>query len=470
MLGFDLAWDPAYYEDTDLCLKISSQGLKIYYCPSSTVVHYESVTTSDTSQALRLDNLKEVNRQKFVARWGDRLRGNGAEGPPAPTYPNSCITTAREPLRRLAVYAPDKFYPGGSERYILAFADALKDTHRVWLITSERYSRIRVHTVARELGIELGRVNVASLDELAGMERFDIALVAGSEILPPVQPVGRRTFYYCHVPFNVPRSELARRWAWWNRYERCLVSSDRVRQTIFASLRELHLPEKPFDLIPPPFAPLNIEDSSFRFKENIILHVGRFRAGKLSKHQDKLISVFGTLLESGITGQLHLAGVVQPDINGRNFYLYCQKMAQNLPVYFHPNVPRRRLEALYRRSACFWAWAGDSQHRTTPEMIAASARISIREAQSAGCICFIVDEKACLDNVRNGLDGFVITDAEDLVRLTHRALIEKDAPWATDMRSRAVERARLIFPSFQQRCRELASSGAEQEHENTHAG
>ena len=123
-------------------------------------------------------------------------------------------------------------------------------------------------------------MNVASLDELAGMEPFDIALVAGSEILPPVQPLARRTFYYCHVPFGVPRSELARRWAWWNRYERCLVSSERVRQAIVAGLRELHLPEKPFDLIPPPVAPLDIDGSSFCSKENIILHVGAFSRRK----------------------------------------------------------------------------------------------------------------------------------------------------------------------------------------------
>ena len=98
-------------------------------------------------------------------------------------------------------------------------------------------------------------------------------------------------------------------------------------------------------------------------------------------------------------------------------------------------------------------------------MIAASPRIGIREAQSAGCICFIVDENACLDAVRNGLDGFVTKDAEDLVRLTHRALMEKEAPWATEMRSRAVERARSISSSFRERCRELVSSSAQQEHE-----
>jgi hypothetical protein len=162
--------------------------------------------------------------------------------------------------------------------------------------------------------------------------------------------------------------------------------------------------------------------------------------------------------------QLHLAGVVQADMNSRNFFLYCRKITNNLPVYFHPNVPRQQLEALYRRSACFWAWAGENKHQTTPEWIAASARISIREAQSAGCICVIVDGNAGLGEVQNGLDGFVVDGAGDLVRLTHRALMEKDAPWATDMRSRAVERAGSISASFQERCRELVSSGAAQEH------
>jgi glycosyltransferase involved in cell wall biosynthesis len=323
---------------------------------------------------------------------------------------------------------------------------------------------MRAYTVARELGIELESVNVASLDELAGMESFDIALVAGSEILPPVPPLARRTFYYCHVPFGVPSGELARRWAWWNRYERCLVSSDRVRQTIIASLRELHLPEKPLNLIPPPSTPLNVQESSLCSKENIILHVGHFCEGDTSKHQDKLISAFGTLLDGGIMAQLHLVGVVQADMNSRNFFLYCRKITNNLPVYFHPNVPRQQLEALYRRSACFWAWAGENKHQTTPGWIAASARISIREAQSAGCICVIVDGNAGLGEVQNGLDGFVVDGAGDLVRLTHRALMEKDAPWATDMRSRAVERAGSIFASFQERCRELVSSGAAQEH------
>jgi GT2 family glycosyltransferase/glycosyltransferase involved in cell wall biosynthesis len=458
VLGFDLAWDPAYYEDTDLCLKISSRGRKIYYCPSSKVVHFESVTTSDSSHALGLDNLKEVNRQKFVLRWGDRYQHNSSAALPAPTHPSSCAVTAREPLRRLAVYAPDDFSQGGSERYILAFADALKKTHRVSLITSERYSRIRVSTVARELGIELGDVNVASLDELAGMERFDIGLVAGREILPAARPFARHMFFYCHVPFAVPRTELARRWAWWDGYERCLVASARIGEEVTAALRQLHLPEIPVDLLPPSVPTLNVDRAALRLKDNIILHVGRFCTGRLSKHQDGLIEAFQSLLNHDITAQLHLAGIVPPDRKAREFYLYCRRKAQRLPVYFHPNASRQQLETLYRRSACFWASAGGNEHRTTAEVIAAYPRSSMQEAQAAGCICFSVGEDICHDSIQSGLDGFVAADAEELVRLTRRALTEKDAAWSIDMRLRAVERAGRTSACFEQRCRELAGS------------
>jgi GT2 family glycosyltransferase/glycosyltransferase involved in cell wall biosynthesis len=462
VLGFDLAWDPAYYEDTDLCLKISSQGRKIYYCPSSTVMHFESVTTSDMSQTLEPDHLKEVNRQKFVARWGDRLRRKGSEAPTAPTYPSIAATAIREPPRRLAIYAPDDFSLGGNERCILGFADALKETHRVWLIAPERYSRMRVCTIARELGITLGDVNVASLDEVIGKEHFALGFVVGREILPPVQPIARHTFYYCRVPLAVTPAELARRWAWWHGYQRCLVPCARIREEVLATLRQVRLPEISLDLLPPAFTPLELADDAFRVKDDIILHVGRFCIGQLSKRQDRLIEAFETLLGSDIRAQLHLAGIVPPDRNARDFYLNCRKRAQHLPVYFHPNASRQHLEALYRRSACFWASAGANEHWTTAELIAGYPRTSMLEAQSAGCICFSFGEELCDDTVRTGSDSFVAADAEELVQLTRKALIEKDAAWAVDMRSRAVERARLISRSFERRCRELASSSEDE--------
>ncbi len=50
--GFGFEWEPAYYEDTDLCLKLWTQCGKIMVNPKARVVHIESKTTSDSASAI----------------------------------------------------------------------------------------------------------------------------------------------------------------------------------------------------------------------------------------------------------------------------------------------------------------------------------------------------------------------------------------------------------------------------------
>ena len=45
--GFDPIFEPAYYEDVDLCLKIACLGLFVYYCPQVEIVHIENATSAD---------------------------------------------------------------------------------------------------------------------------------------------------------------------------------------------------------------------------------------------------------------------------------------------------------------------------------------------------------------------------------------------------------------------------------------
>ncbi len=82
VLGFDLAWDPAYYEDADLCLKLRLIGKRSVYRPESVVVHVEGATSSNRGASLQLgSNVVAINRTKFVGRWGRFLQTAGAERP-----------------------------------------------------------------------------------------------------------------------------------------------------------------------------------------------------------------------------------------------------------------------------------------------------------------------------------------------------------------------------------------------------
>src|SRR5580698_258492 len=119
--GFGFEWEPAYYEDVDLCLKLWTTAGKVVVNPRARVVHIESKTTSQSR--LRLDDISEINRERFARKWGPWLEARQtAHLAPAP----SNETSPRAPLRatlaaaeshsEFVLYSPYPLVPGGGER------------------------------------------------------------------------------------------------------------------------------------------------------------------------------------------------------------------------------------------------------------------------------------------------------------------------------------------------------------------
>lgn len=66
--GFDARYAPAYYEDTDLAMRLRARGLKTYYCPRSVVIHHEG-GSHGTDQASGTKAFQARNRHVFRDRW-----------------------------------------------------------------------------------------------------------------------------------------------------------------------------------------------------------------------------------------------------------------------------------------------------------------------------------------------------------------------------------------------------------------
>lgn len=67
--GFDLNYVPAYYEDTDFCLRVWQSGFRVVYAPDILVEHLEwgSAGTNEAQQRI------QENRLRFVAKHSDWL-------------------------------------------------------------------------------------------------------------------------------------------------------------------------------------------------------------------------------------------------------------------------------------------------------------------------------------------------------------------------------------------------------------
>ena len=85
--GFDEAFFPAYYEDTDLCLRAVELGWRVVCAPLSVVIHDEGSSSGPRFQRF----LKQRNRRRFVERWSTFL----ATCEPAPS-----LTTGQQAVER----------------------------------------------------------------------------------------------------------------------------------------------------------------------------------------------------------------------------------------------------------------------------------------------------------------------------------------------------------------------------------
>jgi len=67
--GFDPDYSPAYYEETDYCVKLWESGRRVVYDPNAIIFHYEFASSSSPSEAI---DLQVSNRTTFVkkhSRW-----------------------------------------------------------------------------------------------------------------------------------------------------------------------------------------------------------------------------------------------------------------------------------------------------------------------------------------------------------------------------------------------------------------
>ena len=73
--GFDDRYAPAYYEDTDLAMRLRNLGWRVLYEPASKVVHFEGIS-SGTSLESGIKAYQVVNREKFLKKWGFALQAH----------------------------------------------------------------------------------------------------------------------------------------------------------------------------------------------------------------------------------------------------------------------------------------------------------------------------------------------------------------------------------------------------------
>lgn len=478
VLGFDLCWDPAYYEDADLCLKLRTIGLATVYAPGAEVVHIEHATSSDSSLDLRLHDIVAINRRKFVGRWGDWLAGLPGTCPPAlargrrddtaetiaahdaievpgvpsvllalPTLSPTTITLPNAEsvgrTRTLGLYTPYALTPGGGERYLLTIAEALRDSHHVTLLTPDRYSRLRLLTVARELGLNLDHVAVEPLSNPDRGERFDLFVCMANEVLPPMRGLGRANLYHCQFPFPMHPTHYGRGWHSLASYDAVAVNSAFTARHFAAAAAVVGMTPPPVHVLAPPVPQVSLTPTRGAGGVARILSVGRFAPGGHAKRQDLMIPAFERLLNR-VAGpvELHLAGAVGSESAARVYLQELIEAARDLPVRFHPNASSGQIAALYAGADLYWHLTGaELEVERDPEQFEHFG-IALAEAMSAGAVPVALGYGGPAEIITDGCDGTLIYNVRDLPPRTAQLLSD---PALRSQLSRAAQARAATF-------------------------
>ena len=77
--GFDVAFAPGYYEDTDLAFRVRAAGYTVHYQPKVRIRHYEGATAG-RSLGAGMKQHQVAHRELFASRWQETLAGHRPNG------------------------------------------------------------------------------------------------------------------------------------------------------------------------------------------------------------------------------------------------------------------------------------------------------------------------------------------------------------------------------------------------------
>lgn len=205
--GFDTLYTPAYYEDTDLAMRVRRRGLKVRYQPASVVVHHEGAT-SGTDTGTGIKAYQVTNQKKFLERWRHVLETSHA--PAAWRDSPVGVVRASDRRKRWRVLVLDACTPtpdrdSGSVR-MLAILRLLLDLDCSVVFINEAQAHDGDYTRAlQRLGVEAwwhpwSRGLPRWLSQFG--EQFDLVIGSRHYVLEPLLPLLRLHAPQAQVVFD----------------------------------------------------------------------------------------------------------------------------------------------------------------------------------------------------------------------------------------------------------------------------
>lgn len=339
---------------------------------------------------------------------------------------------------RIGIFDPYLDDLGGGEKYMMTIAECLSKDNLVTVFW-DRQEDLR--KVAERFSLDISRIklkrNIFSpqypflkrcLDSLS----YDAIVVLSDGSIPFV--LSKKLFIHFQQPFPSVSLSL-----------KTIFKKIRVASFFCNSYFTKSFVDKEFKIDSKVlYPPVNTKIKGIN-KENIILHVGRFRVINVRsndyKKQETMIDTFRKMVDEGIKDwKLVLAVGLRDDDKFK--FADLQKKAKGYPIEFLINLNNDKLGNVYSKAKIYWHATGYGEDLQKYPEKAEHFGISTAEAMGAGAVPVVINAGGQREIVEDGKSGYLWDNLKDFAVKTNNLI--KDEKLLKRISIAAIKRSEIF--------------------------
>ncbi len=327
---------------------------------------------------------------------------------------------------KIGVFDPYLDDLGGGEKYMMGIAQCLAKNNDVSIFWDKKAD---VKELGERFLIDLSRIKLAKnifskeiglVARLVESKKYDVIILLSDGSIPFL--LSKKTFIHAQQPLPHQNINIKTRLKL-SRISKFFSNSQYTKSYIDKSLGVSSVVLYP---------PVEIKPKKVK-KENIILHVGRFRVRDVAtriddyKKQGVMINTFKEMIKIRLPGWKFILAVSVKKEDQKTFEAF-KKQTEGYPIEFIVNKNNNDLWDIYSKSKIYWHASGFGEDLDRHPEYAEHFGISTVEAMSAGAVPVVINAGGQKEIVTNNENGFLWNSLDDLIEKT-QLLINDEKLW-----------------------------------------
>lgn len=316
---------------------------------------------------------------------------------------------------RIGVYDPYLDDLGGGEKYMMSIASCLSDKNEVKVFWNKQED---VDILLQRFNINLSKISLVEnvfsstsslVRRLFVTSTYKEIIVLSDGSIPLV--ASKKLFLHIQQPLNNSQTKSL-----WGRFK-----LSRVNKVFCNSIYTKEFVDKALNINATViYPPVSIHAKQMK-KENIVLHVGRFRVKNVSvgdyKKQHIMIDVFKDMVTKGLKNWKFVlaVGVMEKD------EIEFEKIKQGVkgfPIEFAINKTNEQLWDVYSKAKIYWHASGYGEDLRKHPEYAEHFGISTVEAMGSGAVPVVINAGGQKEIVKEGENGLLWDSLDELQEKT----------------------------------------------------